>query len=46
MELVALTVPYGNLVAMYREIGDQEQAKHFAAMMAKVEHNGAKASRR
>ena len=37
LELAAMSVPYGNLAAMYTELGDQKQAKHYAAMLAKVE---------
>ncbi len=37
VEMAALVVPYGNLSAMHRELGNPDQAKHFATMMAKVE---------
>ncbi len=37
LELAALSIPYGNLTAMYTDLGDQQQAKHYAAMLAKVE---------
>ena len=37
LDLVAMSVPYGNLAAMYAELGDQKQATHYAAMLAKVE---------
>ena len=38
LDLAALSVPYGNLTVMYTELGDQQQAKHYAAMLAKVEN--------
>ena len=38
LDLIAMSVPYGNLAAMYTDLGDQQQAKHYAAMMAKVEN--------
>ncbi len=37
MEIAALAVPYGNLAAMHQHMGNGEQAKHFATMMAKIE---------
>jgi tetratricopeptide (TPR) repeat protein len=37
LDLIAMSVPYGNLAAMYTDLGDQQQAKHYAAMLAKVE---------
>jgi hypothetical protein len=37
MDLVALTVPYGNLAAMHKNLGNGNEAKHFAEMMARVE---------
>lgn len=39
IELIEMTVPYGNLSAMHRENGNQEQAKHFASLMAKVQRD-------
>jgi tetratricopeptide (TPR) repeat protein len=38
LDLIAMSVPYGNLAAMYTDLGDQQQAKHYAAMLAKVEN--------
>jgi tetratricopeptide (TPR) repeat protein len=37
LELAALSIPYGNLAAMHQQLGDDERAKHFATMLAKVE---------
>ncbi|MEZ6115341.1 MAG: hypothetical protein R3C28_02030 [Pirellulaceae bacterium] len=37
LDLVALTIPYGNLATMHRDLGDNQQAKHFTEMMAKIE---------
>lgn len=42
IDLIAMSVPYGNLAAMHRDNGNQQQANHFSQMMAKVEKDGLK----
>lgn len=37
IDLIALSVPYGNLAAMHQDLGNTDKAKHFATMLAKVE---------
>jgi tetratricopeptide (TPR) repeat protein len=41
IEMLALSVPYGNLAAMHQDLGNGDQAKHFATMLAKVERDAA-----
>jgi hypothetical protein len=41
IELAAMSVPYGNLASMHQQLGNDERAKHFTAMMAKVDQQSA-----
>ena len=37
LELDALSVPYGNLASMHKQLGNGGRAEHFAEMMARIE---------
>lgn len=40
VDVIALSVPYGNLSAMHRQHGNTDEATHFATMLAKIEKDG------
>ena len=42
LPLVSLSVPYGNLATMHKELGNKKDVKHYTEMMAKVAKNDEK----
>jgi tetratricopeptide (TPR) repeat protein len=37
LEMSVLSVPYGNLAAMHRQMGNTDEAQHYATLLAKIE---------